>query len=30
VLENFETQPIVDRDPYDYTLVIEAARKGEL
>jgi cytochrome c oxidase subunit 1 len=30
VHDNFETQPIVDRDPYDYTLVIEAARKGEL
>jgi cytochrome c oxidase subunit I len=30
VLENFESQPIVDQDPYDYTKVIEAARKGEL
>ena len=27
VLENFDEDPIVERDPYDYTLVLEAARK---
>lgn len=25
--ENFDEQPIVDRDPYDYTLVIEEAKR---
>ena len=26
VLENFEQDPIVTRDPYDYTLIIEEAK----
>jgi cytochrome c oxidase subunit 1 len=25
--ENFDKQPIVDRDPYDYTLVLEEAKR---
>jgi len=27
VHENFDEQPIVDRDPYDYTLVLEEAKR---
>ena len=30
VHENFDEQPVFDRDPYDYTHIIEAAKKGEL